>query len=240
MTDTKIPSEMIEQMREHLAQQRSLYGYDTPSDEFPQPLTLEEMKAGELRNALKVIDRVIARHSGKQDLGPDQWTDLWFHTGPVHDRDLPRFALTTLAANCWTYEGAREVVERAWTLPEWPGQYGRDNWLMAFARTDFICSEREAGKDCLYHEDEWDFEGDGEPLVLYRGSLTSTKRGLSWTLDLERAQWFAARGDMSGKGRQMSVWRCEVPRDRTLAHFGNRSEAEVVADVRGLRIVRVK
>lgn len=218
---------------------RKAYGYDTAPDAIPEPLTLEEMKSGELRNAQTITDQVIREHGGKSDLVEDDWSGLWM-AGPlvVHDRDLPRFVLCTIQARCWTYEGARAVLERAWTLPEWPGQYGRELWLMAFAYTDFICTERQEGNDCPLHFDEWDSQGDDEPITLYRGSLKSTRRGMSWTTDLERAQWFARRGDMSGKGREMHVWRCEVPREHTLAHFNHRSEHEVVADVRGLKITK--
>lgn len=240
MTDTHVPTAMIEEMREHFNRTRQAYGYDPVLEpNFPQPLTLEEMKAGELRNALAAVDTVLAKHAGKQDLGPDLWSDIWFDHNPVHDRDLPRFAILTMAANCWTYEGGREIVERAWTLPEWPGQYEREHWLRLFAQTDFICSEREAGKDCPLHDDEYDQQGDGEPITLYRGALKGEQRGLSWTTSRERAEWFARRGDMTGRGRQMYVWEAQVPRESTLAHFTNRMEDEIVADVRGLRVVPV-
>lgn len=221
----------IARMLEERARLNSHYGVETPEGQVPVFLTMEQMKASEIEAAHLLTERTIAEHSGKRDL--DDWFRVWHQSGRVvSDRDLPGFAMQTIAANCWTGEEERDLAQCAWTLPEWPGQWGKDAWQMTFARVDFICTM----DDCPIHADEFDQEGDGEPLRVYRGSLTGFKRGLSWTTDRDRAAWFVARGDMTGKGRKMHLWAADLTPDRVMAHFGNRGESEIVATVAGLKI----
>ena len=225
----------VEEMMAHRAELNRHYGIETPEGEVPVFLTMEQMKASEIEAAQALTAKVIAEHGAKRDL--DDWFDVW-HRQPrvISDRDMPGFAIQTILANCWTDEEERDLAQSAWTLPEWPGQWGRDNWMRVFAKVGFICTM----EDCDIHADEFDQEGDGETLTVYRGSLTSTKRGMSWTTDKARAAWFAARGDMMGKGRTMHLWAVDLPSDRVEAHFGNRGEDEIVANVRGLRIREVQ
>ena len=217
------------------ATRRSL-GMEVDESVMPQPVTMEEIKAGQIANGKRITKEVLAAHAGKGDA--EGWFEAWHRPDlQTHDRDLPAFAVQTILANCWTPEEGRELAQAAWTLPEWPTS-GVEHvwWFRVFEHVGFQCTF----EGCDLHADDWDQEGDGQPITLYRGSLTGFKRGLSWTTDRERAVWFANRGDMSGKGRAMHVWRCEVPREHTYAHFNERTEHEVIADVAGLKITREK
>lgn len=75
------------------------------------------------------------------------------------------------------------------------------------------------------------------PLVLYRGATDVGRFGLSWSLNLVVAEWFA-------RVRGGEVWACVVPLERVLAWvdegFGDQQVrgVEVVADVEGLALVR--
>jgi hypothetical protein len=61
------------------------------------------------------------------------------------------------------------------------------------------------------------------------------REGLSWSLDLEQARYFArdrqAPGDHTG-----TVWVARVPSDRIYARFMEGCEKELTADVRGLDV----
>lgn len=228
----------LQKMVDHQIRTRAAYGYDTPEGVFPEPLTLAQMKAGEIRNAQALAERVVREHAGKRDL--DDWFDVWHHERATHNRDLPEFAFLTIMANCWTDSEERHLAQCAWTLPEWPGQIGREHWLLLCNKVGFICTVVDDEGGCPLHQDEFDQQGDGEPITVWRGSFTGFKRGLSWTTDRDRAVWFARRGDMAGKGRTMHLWRCEVPPERVEAHYNTRSEHEIVADVRGLKIIEEK
>lgn len=220
---------LIERQRETMRH----YGYECADDEMPRPLSLEEMKEGEQRNAQAIVQEVLRDHRGKRDL--DDWFEVWMGSKRVvSDRDLPSLALATIPSDCWTPSEARSLAESAWTLPEWPGQWPRQAWLRVFNEVGFICSIREDGGVCEYHPDEAAV-GD-ETVQVWRGALASAKRGMSWTTDRDRALWFVRRGDMTGQGRTMHLWTAKADPERVLAHFHTRSEDEFVLDPTRMRI----
>lgn len=65
----------------------------------------------------------------------------------------------------------------------------------------------------------------GETVMVYRGCKEHNKRGLSWTLDRKKADWFARRF-----GRGGFTVSAEVEQKRILALFFGRGESEVVLD----------
>lgn len=71
-------------------------------------------------------------------------------------------------------------------------------------------------------------------LALFRGATEDNREGISWTLCLRQARYFAERRQ-AREVADATVWQCHVPANRLLAHF-NGVEHEYVADVRGLRI----
>ncbi len=67
-----------------------------------------------------------------------------------------------------------------------------------------------------------------ETLTVYRGVTSHNSRNikaLSWTLDRDKAEWFAHRFDENG-----TVYEAEIDKDHVLAFFTSRNEAEVVVN----------
>lgn len=85
-----------------------------------------------------------------------------------------------------------------------------------------------------------------EPTRIFRGNLGEDPRlGLSWTLDLAQAEWFASyctsiRARFLGLTRadggepRPTVWAATVAPEHVLGYFGGRGEQEIVPDPRHL------
>lgn len=72
-----------------------------------------------------------------------------------------------------------------------------------------------------------------EKITVYRGIRSRGKlQALSWTLELDKAEWFAKRWGSHGK-----VYSAVVSKEDVLAYFCSRNEAEVVVDYRNLKDV---
>jgi hypothetical protein len=71
--------------------------------------------------------------------------------------------------------------------------------------------------------------------IAYRGATEANREGLSWTLDVEQARYFArdrqAPGDYSA-----TVWVARIPSNRVYARYMDGFEKELTADVRGLNV----
>ena len=71
---------------------------------------------------------------------------------------------------------------------------------------------------------------------MYRGAPSERRLGMSWSMSLDTAIWFAKRYDLvSSVGR---VFVAEVPPQHVFAILKSRAESEVVVNPRGLRNVR--
>ena len=76
-----------------------------------------------------------------------------------------------------------------------------------------------------------------EKVTVYRGVTTYNAKNikaLSWTLDREKAEWFAHRFDEDG-----TVYEAEINKKYILAVFNGRNESEVVVDPKGLQNIRI-
>ena len=60
---------------------------------------------------------------------------------------------------------------------------------------------------------------------IYRGA--SDKNGLSWTLDREKAEWFAQR-NQHFMGEEMKVFEKKVHKNRIFAYLNGRKEQEII------------
>src|SRR5262249_37003170 len=70
---------------------------------------------------------------------------------------------------------------------------------------------------------------------LFRGARDKKAiRGMSWTTDRDRGEWFANR--YQAKRDRPSLLTCEIPKDRLLAYFVGRDENEAVIDPRRIPI----
>jgi hypothetical protein len=78
-----------------------------------------------------------------------------------------------------------------------------------------------------------------DPLVIYRGAWRVRARGMSWTLDLERARWFARRETLMHPEWGAAVYEATVPPRAVLALIpdddNSRGESEVVVNPNMLR-----
>jgi hypothetical protein len=80
----------------------------------------------------------------------------------------------------------------------------------------------------MSEEDKRFFDSLPERIEVWRG--TSYRRsigGLSWTLDHEKAAWFARR--FCAGSRVPLIAKGTVPKGDVLAYFGERSEQEIVS-----------
>jgi len=114
-----------------------------------------------------------------------------------------------------------------WTDTEGPTQHRR-LWLDLF-RCD------RPGRHNLMTESERTFlEALPDPVTIYRGAPEKGKRGISWTVDPERAAWFAVRFNIE----EGHVYSASVPKSRIFAYFEERDEREVVIDPIGFRDIK--
>jgi hypothetical protein len=63
-----------------------------------------------------------------------------------------------------------------------------------------------------------------EELTVYRGCTKAGEDGYSWTLDKEKAEWFAKRFARSGA----QLLETKIPKDSVVAYLGGRGESEIV------------
>jgi len=115
--------------------------------------------------------------------------------------------------------GLRRVIAGVWMMAEWPtSALGVALWVEMFRAAGFVSDTGEP-KPAL-------------PWTVYRGTVWGRRRGMSWTTDLERARWFAAR--YAVRHRAGLVFAVDVEPSAVLALVGDpggRNESEVVVDL---------
>lgn len=115
-----------------------------------------------------------------------------------------------------------EALADVWTFVEFP------NTDINVSHKDFIKFFKMAQKDKLMDSDEYNiYKNLPEEITVYRGTGDDAKyfHGLSWTLDYEKAKWFATR--WGNKGR---IYKGTIRKDDILAYFLRRDESEAVID----------
>jgi hypothetical protein len=106
---------------------------------------------------------------------------------------------------------------------------------------DALHSERE-GREYMMEPDEREALAKlPEVIKIYRGyDQEDREYGLSWTLDKERAEWFARRlwfEDKGGVGPSLAEG--EVKREHVIAYFTGRKEAEIVVASENIENMKV-
>ena len=138
--------------------------------------------------------------------------------------------------------------DRMSKILEWysPGQLSRDelrNLLVDWWSDVQEPSAYEAGELLeLFWEAGFvtDTEGVTRPttaLTVYRGATPDGVQGMAWTLDREKAAWFARRGRLIGEA-ESRVYAAEIPPQGVLGIFNERGEREVVVDPFSLQDIR--
>jgi hypothetical protein len=209
------PEEMQKMLTEHLEMIRKMReAYHLPPGDTPP--TFEEMKIGEAINATRSLRMVLKEHDGLNDLR--EIHRAFWRYNPVHDRDLPDWAWTIIVNECVHPDVLGDLVEWAWTKPEFPeANLSKGKWLQIFRDfTGYMIDE--ATHQTL----------PSKPIRLYRGAIQLRQAGLAWTADLERAQWFAERFSTLGTAY---VWTTEAQPSQLLGQFNGRDEQEYVIEV---------
>lgn len=116
-----------------------------------------------------------------------------------------------------------EALADVWTLVEFP------NVDVNVSTREFIEYFQRAHKKWLMDEDEYEFYKNlPEEITVYRGTGKGARHllGLSWTLDYEKAKWFATRWNKKGV-----IYKGKILKENVLAYFSRRNESEVVINV---------
>lgn len=130
---------------------------------------------------------------------------------------------------CLTEEDLGKVLGMTWIMQEFPN---RDKIV---TRREIIKWFREASKKTLMDPEEYQKYEElrkGKTLTVYRGvGYDGKPSGLSWTLSLEKAIWFANRFNPDNA----KVYKMDIDltkhKNNILAYFDGRNEQEVIVDV---------
>lgn len=122
-----------------------------------------------------------------------------------------------------------EFLSDLWVRVEFP------NADANISKAMFVDLFKKADKKFLMSENENAvLDNLPDDIVIYRGVYGDGRvEALSWTLNEEKADWFANRWDGSG-----DVYRANIAKEDVLAYFDSRGEAEVVVDYRKLRNIQ--
>lgn len=116
-----------------------------------------------------------------------------------------------------------EALADIWTLVEFP------NIDVNVSHKEFVRFFQMARKDRLMDSDEYKvYKNLPEEITVYRGTGKGARHllGLSWTLDYEKAKWFATRWNKKGV-----IYKGKIRKEDVLAYFSRRNESEVVINV---------
>ena len=98
-----------------------------------------------------------------------------------------------------------------------------------FTQKQMLGLFKKADPQVLMDEDEYkQFQALEDTLVVYRGATSynaNRVKALSWTLDREKAEWFAHRFDEDG-----AVYEAKIDKAHVYAFFSSRNESEVIVD----------
>ena len=119
------------------------------------------------------------------------------------------------------------LLSDAWVKTEMPNSDSN------FTTNEFVKLFRVADKTALMEDSELEeYIGLSDKMTIYRGVKSGTPNNikkLSWTLDYDKAEWFAKRFDENGL-----VYEATIKKENILALFNRRGESEVIVDPRYL------
>lgn len=147
------------------------------------------------------------------------WSEISARLGR---NDLPyTLAMSVLVEHMLKQEDEiAKGLRDAWTSAEWPEKNLEPAiWEMLFEKVGFLEDDQRTDPETITI-----------PRVLYRGAIPSRMRGMSWTGDRAKAEWFAHRFDGMGPD-QGQVYQISILPEFVLAHFPGRGEDEWVVAV---------
>lgn len=132
-----------------------------------------------------------------------------------------------------TQSDLSKLLSDAWTSSENPNQ--DINCSIALISKWFKMSNKEI---LMNNEDYCVYKKLPETFVIFRGvGKNSNPYGLSWTLNHDKAKWFAHRFDI--KTKQGYVQSCTINKKDVLAYFNIRGEYEIVVDHKAIKNLNI-
>lgn len=118
------------------------------------------------------------------------------------------------------------MLRTLWTLMEYPNadkNVSKDEWISYWKKVNL---------ELIYdEEDKKVIDGLPDEFYVYRGLMPRAKKNaLSWTIDKDKAIWFAKRFEPHGK-----VYRAKAKKKDILVYLSDRMESEIVIDYRKLK-----
>jgi hypothetical protein len=136
----------------------------------------------------------------------------------LHERPYRFEAMTRLIVRGLEESELYELVRTVWIDSENIWQ-NLDEWRDLLSGLD--------GRWLMFDDEREELDSLTEPITVYRGvTLEVNEEGLSWTLNHEKAKWFAQRFTHRG---QAAVIHGTVTRENVVALFKTRGEEEIVA-----------
>ena len=134
-----------------------------------------------------------------------------------------RFAFLKYAMSYFSQKDFSEYLADAWVMCESPNNDPN------FTQKQMLGLFKKADPQVLMDENEYkQFQALEDTLVVYRGVTSynaNRVKALSWTLEREKAEWFAHRFDEDG-----AVYEAKIDKAHVYAFFSSRNESEVIVD----------
>jgi hypothetical protein len=146
--------------------------------------------------------------------------EIWTIDRPLRTEVLRR--VVRAAKGVWT-EGTYEMARDVWTDSESIYQHW-GMWVSLWRSMPEPHCTMDADERAV-------FDALPDEITIYRGYAKGHVRlGLSWTLDRDRAEWFARRFSLLGYEPRLVT--ATIPKTQAFAFFNSRSEREIVALVK--------
>jgi len=183
-------------------------------------LMIDPKRCAVYNESYRVKSRMVARALAEKKWG----SALFLHERPYRLEKLLEYRAMGLSGREYW-----RLVGEVWVDSENIFQH-EDRWRR-------VWSERTEGREAVMNEKELKrLESLPDVIDVWRGvQMKKRARGLSWTLDRKRAEWFAHR--LLRKGRKPLLVHGRVNINDVLAVFLGRNEDEVVAE--RVRVVSV-
>ena len=127
-------------------------------------------------------------------------------------------------------EDLSELLADAWTRAENP------NMDVNVTKAELVKMFKESDREVLMTlEERIRLSELADKLIIYRGVTTFNAKNikaLSWTVDRQKAEWFAHRYGESG-----TVYKTEIDKAKVLAYFIHRGESEIIVNPKDLNTI---
>lgn len=138
-----------------------------------------------------------------------------------------RIAFLKYTVDFMSRDDMSQILADIWISTESP------NLDPNMSKSKLVSLFKKANPKELMNEDELKvFNEFEETVTIYRGVTSYNAdniKALSWTLDFDKADWFANRFEEDG-----TVYEAEIDKSHILAYFNRRNESEVIVDPRYL------